>query len=565
MLQRLPPEVAHHLALQRSGTAAALLARATPSSGHDVDLLGQRFTHPIGLAAGFDKNGDHLDALGALGFSHIEVGTVTPRPQPGNPRPRLFRLRGARALINRMGFNNRGAEYVAQQLRRASWRGVRGVSIGKNADTPLERAADDYIACLRKLYPRGGLFRHQRVLAEYRGDCAICRPQTALAGIVEPLHEERQRLAGATRPACAAAGEDLAGSGRGPAEHTLRRASPPRARWRPRWCDRHQLQHRLARLRSRVARPARAAASAVHRWRTKSLEVLRRLRRELGAGFPHHRRRRPHERQRPCSARLAAGANLVQLYTGFVYRGPALLWREPATAGAAALRNHDDPRIRASHRRAAAADAMHALRLSRAACPTPRPSRAARPTSTSARPAAPRPSSRSRRSPGAPLAPLNRDNGIEAAPTVAFIDEERCIGCTKCLPPCPVDAIVGAPRAHAHRHRGALHGLRAVRRALPGRLHRHGAAAREPGARVAGAAAAPTSRARYEAHNERIARRAAERAAIARRQETRRACRHERRHELRQTPRDLRTIPRRQSASDHRARVPDAVRTAGGA
>src|SRR6185503_7068650 len=84
-----------------------------------VEALGLRFEHPVGLAAGFDKNGDYLDALGALGFSHVEIGTVTPRPQPGNPRPRLFRLRGARALINRMGFNNRGADYVAARVAAA--------------------------------------------------------------------------------------------------------------------------------------------------------------------------------------------------------------------------------------------------------------------------------------------------------------------------------------------------------------------------------------------------------------------------------------------------------------
>ena len=152
VLQRLPPEAAHALALR--GLGIARLAWRAPSvpARLAVRAFGREFAHPVGLAAGFDKNGDYLDALGALGFSHVEVGTVTPRPQPGNPKPRLFRVREQRALINRMGFNNRGAEHVAGRLRASEYAGIRGVSIGKNADTPLERAADDYLACLRTLY-----------------------------------------------------------------------------------------------------------------------------------------------------------------------------------------------------------------------------------------------------------------------------------------------------------------------------------------------------------------------------------------------------------------------------
>src|SRR6185503_9939044 len=151
LLQRLPPEFAHEFGLR----GLDLLRRcwkAPERDGPAVELFGRRFANPVGLAAGFDKNGDYLDALGALGFGHVEVGTVTPRPQPGNPKPRLFRVREQRALINRMGFNNRGADHVAARLRASNYAGIRGVSIGKNADTPLERAADDYLECLRKLY-----------------------------------------------------------------------------------------------------------------------------------------------------------------------------------------------------------------------------------------------------------------------------------------------------------------------------------------------------------------------------------------------------------------------------
>ena len=117
-----------------------------------VSCFGLTFTHPLGLAAGFDKNGDYIDALGALGFSHIELGTVTPRPQSGNPKPRMFRPPGGALLVNRMGFNNKGVDHLVGRLERARYRGIRGISIGKNADTPIDRAAEDYLACLRKVY-----------------------------------------------------------------------------------------------------------------------------------------------------------------------------------------------------------------------------------------------------------------------------------------------------------------------------------------------------------------------------------------------------------------------------
>src|SRR4029078_10640521 len=126
VLQRLPPEPAHELALRALKLARAAWRTPQVSPRLAVRVFGREFAHPVGLAAGFDKNGDYLDALGALGFSHVEIGTVTPRPQPGNPRPRLFRLRGARALINRMGFNNRGADYVAGRVAAARYPGVRG-------------------------------------------------------------------------------------------------------------------------------------------------------------------------------------------------------------------------------------------------------------------------------------------------------------------------------------------------------------------------------------------------------------------------------------------------------
>lgn len=117
-----------------------------------VEVLGLRFKNPLGLAAGLDKNGECIDAFAAMGFGFIEVGTVTPRPQGGNDKPRLFRLPQSQAIINRMGFNNKGVDYLVEQVKRAEYKGVLGINIGKNKVTPEEQALDDYLLCLDKVY-----------------------------------------------------------------------------------------------------------------------------------------------------------------------------------------------------------------------------------------------------------------------------------------------------------------------------------------------------------------------------------------------------------------------------
>jgi dihydroorotate dehydrogenase len=152
ILTRLDPEAAHDIGLAGLRWLTPLWPKLKVPAQLAVSCFGLHFAHPVGLAAGFDKNGDYLDALGALGFSHIELGTVTPRPQPGNPKPRMFRVPGSRALINRMGFNNKGVDHLVAKISRSRYRGVRGISIGKNFDTPIESAQDDYLACLRKVY-----------------------------------------------------------------------------------------------------------------------------------------------------------------------------------------------------------------------------------------------------------------------------------------------------------------------------------------------------------------------------------------------------------------------------
>ncbi|HWG66616.1 MAG TPA: quinone-dependent dihydroorotate dehydrogenase [Rhodanobacteraceae bacterium] len=157
LLFSLEPEAAHGLTLYALGVAQRSnlmrFVAQPPPAELPVRAFGIDFPTPVGLAAGLDKNGEHLDALGALGFGFIEIGTVTPRPQPGNPKPRMFRLPEHEAIINRMGFNNAGVDALARNVEQAQWRGVLGINIGRNKDTPNERAADDYLTCLERVYP----------------------------------------------------------------------------------------------------------------------------------------------------------------------------------------------------------------------------------------------------------------------------------------------------------------------------------------------------------------------------------------------------------------------------
>lgn len=159
LLFALDPETAHNLTLPVLRRAAALgLTRAIRKPAPDPrTVMGIRFPNPVGLAAGLDKDGAYIDGLAALGFGSIEVGTVTPRAQPGNPKPRIFRLPQAKGIINRMGFNNGGVEAFVANVQASKFyqnkEGVLGLNIGKNADTPIERAAEDYLHCLQKVYP----------------------------------------------------------------------------------------------------------------------------------------------------------------------------------------------------------------------------------------------------------------------------------------------------------------------------------------------------------------------------------------------------------------------------
>src|SRR3982751_94580 len=153
LLFRLEPESAHRVtfdAIEKARRFGLLAQTSIPC--HARTVMGLNFPNPVGMAAGLDKNGEHIEALAALGFGFIEIGTVTPRPQPGNPKPRLFRFPEADAIINRMGFNNEGVDRLLENVRRSTCHCILGINIGKNFDTPVDKAEDDYLVCLNKVY-----------------------------------------------------------------------------------------------------------------------------------------------------------------------------------------------------------------------------------------------------------------------------------------------------------------------------------------------------------------------------------------------------------------------------
>lgn len=192
LLFLLEPETAHHV------TLAAL--RYLPEfcfkkpQGEPIEVMGLEFPHPVGLAAGLDKNGDCLDALAKLGFAFIELGTVTPRPQEGNPKPRLFRIPEAQAIINRMGFNNHGVDALVANVKNARYEGVLGINIGKNKDTPLEKAVDDYLYCLRKVYLHAS-YVTINISSPNTPDLRQLQQGGYFKGLINELREEQLQLA----------------------------------------------------------------------------------------------------------------------------------------------------------------------------------------------------------------------------------------------------------------------------------------------------------------------------------------------------------------------------------
>jgi dihydroorotate dehydrogenase len=323
-LFRLDPELSHHLSLQALDcVVGARLDRLVFGSrvSAPVRVMGIDFPNPVGLAAGLDKNGDHLAGLAALGFGFLEIGTVTPRPQPGNPQPRLFRLPQAQAIINRMGFNNHGVDHLVAnvQRQRALLRErnvVLGINIGKNKDTPAELAAEDYLITMRKVYPHADYIVVNLSSPNTPGlrDLQFGEP---LRQLLDRLKTEQQVLAGMHGrhvPLAIKIAPDMA-------EEDIVAAA---------LCE-YQLDGVIA-TNTTIARDAvahlphgnEAGGLSGGPLTRKSTAVIAALARELAGRVPIIGVGGILQGG-DAAAKIAAGAALVQIYTGFIYRGPALI------------------------------------------------------------------------------------------------------------------------------------------------------------------------------------------------------------------------------------------------
>lgn len=197
LLFRLEAERAHDLtlaSLKRAEAWGLLKGMATGCPAQPTQVMGLTFDNPVGLAAGLDKNAAVIDGMAALGFGFIEVGTVTPRPQPGNPKPRLFRLPEAQGIINRFGFNNLGVDQLLRNVQAAKYRGVLGINIGKNFDTPNERAADDYLFCMRKVYAHASYIT-VNISSPNTKNLRALQEKEALGQLLATLKAEQAQLA----------------------------------------------------------------------------------------------------------------------------------------------------------------------------------------------------------------------------------------------------------------------------------------------------------------------------------------------------------------------------------
>lgn len=319
----LPAEASHKLALNTMSLSrqihlSPLIAADNKGLATPKTVMGVEFPHIVGLAAGLDKNADHIDALEALGFGFVEVGTLTPRPQPGNPKPRLFRLASEQAIINRMGFNNKGIDHALKKIAQRRGNAVLGINIGKNFDTPVEQANDDYIICLQKSYE----------FADYI-TINISSPNTPglrtlqygdeLNGLLDSLKQEQARL------------EVMHG-----------RHVPLAVKLAPDLTD-DEIRTCCESIKSRDIEGIIATNTTLDKSKVKqhkhgseagglsgaplteaACEVVGKIRDEVGSGFPIIGVGGIMNGEQ-AAARLDAGANLLQIYSGFIYSGPNLI------------------------------------------------------------------------------------------------------------------------------------------------------------------------------------------------------------------------------------------------
>ncbi|ACQ93156.1 dihydroorotate dehydrogenase [Tolumonas auensis DSM 9187] len=320
-LFKLDPEVAHELSIHQlawmGGTPFELFFRNKLPS-RPVEVMGLKFDNPVGLAAGLDKDGDAIDAFGAMGFGFIEVGTVTPRPQPGNDKPRIFRVIPAQGIINRMGFNNKGVDNLIENVKKSHYKGILGINIGKNKDTPIENGKDDYLICMDKVYAYAGYIA-VNISSPNTPNLRQLQYGEALDDLLKALKERQKELAAKHNkyvPVAVKIAPDLSQEELKQVAESLLRYGIDGVIATNTTLDReliHDMPH-AAETGGLSGRPLQ----------NKSTEIIRSLHEYLKGQIPIIGVGGI-DSAMAAREKMQAGAQLVQIYSGFIYHGPDLV------------------------------------------------------------------------------------------------------------------------------------------------------------------------------------------------------------------------------------------------
>ena len=321
LLFKFSPEVSHDLSLDLIGAGGrlglnSLLCKAPASN--PVTVMGLDFPNPVGLAAGLDKNGAAIDGFAQLGFGFVEIGTVTPRPQPGNPKPRIFRLPQAEAIINRMGFNNLGVDNLVSRVRAARYSGILGINLGKNFDTPVERAVDDYLICLDKVYAHAS-YVTVNVSSPNTPGLRSLQFGDSLKQLLEALRVRQAQLAqqhGKYVPLAIKIAPDMTD------EETVLVAQALLESGMDAVIATNTTLSRVGV--EGLAHGDEAGGLSGAPVREKSTHTVKVLAAELAGRLPIIAAGGITEGEH-AAEKIAAGASLVQVYSGFIYKGPALI------------------------------------------------------------------------------------------------------------------------------------------------------------------------------------------------------------------------------------------------
>jgi dihydroorotate dehydrogenase len=327
LLFKLEAETSHEFSLDLIGAAERLqlLNLCLPRiASNPVEVMGITFPNPVGLAAGLDKNGDYFNAFGAMGFGFVEIGTITPKPQAGNPKPRMFRIPEAQAIINRMGFNNKGVDHLVAQVKHRRFKGVLGINIGKNAATPVESAADDYVICMQKVYAHADYITVNVSSPNTQGlrDLQFGDALNRLLEIIKKAQGKLQAEHGRYVPVVVKIAPDMDSDAVAQVAQSLLGQGIDGVIATNTTVGREGVEGYKISL--------EAGGLSGLPVRDKSTSVIHALYAELGEKLPIIGVGGITDGA-SAAEKIKAGAKLVQLYSGFIYRGPALI-REAASA-----------------------------------------------------------------------------------------------------------------------------------------------------------------------------------------------------------------------------------------